>query len=454
MSEIDRGGARLAALGSQVSIEVLRPGFLTTVQDRGRFGYQKFGVPVSGALDAVALRVANILVGNPQGAAALEMTALGPHLRFMADAVVALSGAEIEAALDGEPTPWHRSFLVRTGQMLDVQACPRGLRGYLAIAGGIDVPIVLGSRSTCLVASFGGFQGRPLLAGDVLRVGPPSGSLQELAGREAPEDWRPRHGSPLAVRVVLGPQEDAFTEEGRRTFLASEYRVTPHADRMGYRLEGPVILHRSSADIISDWVPLGGVQVPGDGKPIILLADRQTTGGYAKIATVIGPDIGRVAQLRPGDTLSFGAVSVAEAQRVVHELEAALASLPARLVLAESWTYAARLGEVPGGIAPTGLAHPQEIASRAADASGHAGVRSPMAGLVARVLIRVGEGATAGQTLFVLQAMKMEFQVTAPRAGRIAEVRVREGDEVGMGDILATLDTSELSRRSNRRSAR
>lgn len=350
MPSITAGGARRSNLGAQGSIEVLRPGLLTTVQDRGRIGYQKFGVPVSGAVDEIALRVGNILVGNPQGAAALEITALGPQLRFLGDAVAALTGAEVDADLDGKPVLWYQSFLVRAGQVLDVRTCTRGLRAYLAVAGGVDVPILLGSRSTCLVASFGGFHGRALAVGDILRVGAPSGPLTSLRGREIPGEWRPHHGSPPTVRVVLGPQDDAFSEEGRRTFLDSVYRVTPHADRMGCRLDGPVIAHRSSADIISDWIPLGGVQVPGDGKPIILLADRQTTGGYPKIATAIGPDIPLVAQSRPGDALRFRAVSVTEAQAIAREVEAALGALPARLLSAESWTYSAELGEIPGEI--------------------------------------------------------------------------------------------------------
>jgi antagonist of KipI len=398
---------------------------------------------VSGAVDTPALRVANVLVGNPQGAAALEVTALGPELRFVAAAVVALAGAEVDASLDGNPVPWYRSFPVRAGQVLDIRSCTRGLRAYLAVAGGIEAPVLLGSRSTCLVAGFGGFQGRALVAGDRLRVGPPSGRLEELAGRQVPEEWRPHHGSPVMARVVLGPQADAFTEEGRRRFLESEYRVTPHADRMGYRLDGPIIPHRSSADIISDWIPLGGVQVPGDGKPIVLLADRQTTGGYPKIATVIGPDIGRVAQLRPGDALSFRSVPVGEAQRIVQELEAGLAALPARLVLEGSWTYAAELGEVPGGIVLPSPDRRQETARTAADPEGLTAVRSPMPARVAKVLVRPGEGAAAGRPLFLLQSMKMEFEVAAPRAGRIAEVRVHEGDEVEVGEVMATLDAGE-----------
>ncbi|HSB68065.1 MAG TPA: biotin-dependent carboxyltransferase family protein [Candidatus Methylomirabilis sp.] len=332
-------------------MEVLQPGLLTTVQDRGRTGYQRFGVPVSGALDQVALRVGNILVGNPPDASALEITLQGPKLRLLADAVLALTGGEACATLDAGPVPWNESFLARRGQVLDVRGVTRGLRAYLSVAGGIAVPKVLRSRSTCLVAKFGGFHGRALQPGDVLPVGEPAGPLRRLIGWAAPEGWRRQHASPVSLRVVWGPQEDAFTDEGRRTFLASAYAVTPHADRMGCRLQGPAIAHRAGADIVSDWIPPGGIQVPGDGRPIILLMDRQTTGGYAKIATVIGPDIGLVAQCRPGDSVRFRAVSLAEAHSISCAVETGLADLPGRLIDTEAWDQPAVLGDVPGGIA-------------------------------------------------------------------------------------------------------
>jgi len=216
---------------------------------------------------------------------------MGPQLRFPADTVVALTGAEVDANLDGRPVPWYTSFRIRAGQVLDVRNCLRGLRAYLAVAGGIDVPVLLGSRSTCLVAGFGGLHGRALVTGDLLPVENPAGLLSDLVDREVPLARRPRHPSSVRLRVVLGPQDDAFTDEGRHTLLESVYRVTPEADRMGYRLDGPRVAHPGAPDIISDWIPLGAVQVPGNGRPIILLADRQTTGGYAKIATVIRPDL-------------------------------------------------------------------------------------------------------------------------------------------------------------------
>ncbi len=434
-------GGQPSAVGGRSVVEVLRPGFLTTVQDRGRHGYQKFGVPVSGAVDEIALRVGNVLVGNPQGAAALEMTAVGPQLRFLTDAVVALTGAEGEADLAGRPAPWYQSFLARAGQVLEVRTCAHGLRAYLAVAGGIDVPILLGSRSTCLVAGFGGFQGRALSTGDVLPVGQLPAPLAELANREVPQEWRPRHASPATVRVMLGPQDDAFTEAGCRTFLESQYRVSPHADRMGCRLDGPRIAHRDSADIISDWIPLGGVQVPGDGEPIILLADRQTTGGYPKIATVIAPDVGLVAQRRPGEILRFLAVSVAETQRIMREVEAALAGLPARLIGPESWTATAEVGEVPGQIPARAGDRAPEAAPHFKTASRRDAIRCPLPAVVVNVLVAPGNWVAVGQPLLTIQAMKMEHQVMAPRDGRVLEVCVREGDTPEAGDLLLTLET-------------
>jgi KipI family sensor histidine kinase inhibitor len=327
-----------AGFGPREGLEILRSGPLTTVQDRGRVGCQKFGVTVSGAMDEVALRVGNVLVGNAQNAAAMEISFLGPQIRIRADAVLALTGAEMEADLDGRPVPWYQAFLARAGQVLDIRHCTRGMRGYLAVGGGIDVPVQLGSRSTSLAARFGGVEGRALREGDLLSVGPVVGSPSRWMGRSVPAIWRPIFASSQAIRVVWGPQDDAFTETGRHTFLESTYEVTPSSDRMGCRLEGPVIEHGGAADIISDWIPSGGIQVPGNGKPIVLLADRQTTGGYTKIATVIGPDIPKLAQMRPGDHVRFQAVSIREAQAVARTLERDLSKLDASLTDLTLWS--------------------------------------------------------------------------------------------------------------------
>ncbi len=329
-------GAPLRPGASAPRLEVLRPGLLTTVQDLGRSGYQKYGVPASGAMDQTALRVANILVGNPQGAAGLEFTILGPSLCFPADTAVALTGARHSARLDGQAVPWYQSFMVRAGQVLDVQEAVEGFRGYLAVSGGIDVPPLLNSRATCLSAKLGGVEGRKLAEGDRLPLG--ASRTAPLIGCVPPAGWAVTREDPTVVRVVLGPQADAFTEEGRRLFLSAVYEVTPEVDRMGCRLDGPSIPHVAGADIISDWIPPGGIQVPGSGKPIILLADRQTTGGYTKLATVIGPDLGLVAQSRPGDKLRFRAVSVGEAQEAARRLATALDALPGRLESPSLWS--------------------------------------------------------------------------------------------------------------------
>ena len=311
-------------LRSQEALEVLRAGILTTVQDRGRIGCQRFGVTVSGAMDEVALRVGNILVGNEQNAAGLEISFLGPRIRFRADVTLALTGAEVDVDLDGQPAPWYEAFRARAGQVLDLRHCTRGMRAYLTVAGGIDVPVRLGSRSTSLAAGFGGLEGRPLRDGDVLSVGPTIGQTARGCACGVSQRWRPVFGSPQIVRVVFGPQDGAFTEAGRRTLLDATYEISPSSDRMGYRLEGPAIEHAGPADIISDWIPLGGIQVPGNGKPIVLLADRQTTGGYTKIATVISLDIPKLVQLRPGEAVRFRAVTVGEAEAAARALERAL----------------------------------------------------------------------------------------------------------------------------------
>jgi KipI family sensor histidine kinase inhibitor len=331
---------------SRKALEFLRAGLLTTVQDRGRIGCQRFGVTVSGAMDEVALRVGNLLVGNEQNAAGLEISFLGPRIRLRADVTLALTGAEVDVDLDGQPAPWYEAFRARAGQVLDIRHCTRGMRAYLTVAGGIDVPVRLGSRSTSLAAGFGGFEGRPLRDGDVLSVGRTIGQTARGFACGVPQRWRAAFGSPQIVRVVFGPQEGAFTEAGRRTLLDATYEISPSSDRMGYRLEGPAIEHAGPADIISDWIPLGGIQVPGNGKPIVLLADRQTTGGYTKIATVISPDIPTLVQLRPGEAVRFRAVTVGEAEAAARALETALRQVDSDSTDWMLWSEGVRAGAV------------------------------------------------------------------------------------------------------------
>jgi antagonist of KipI len=308
------------------AIDVVDGGMLTTVQDLGRFGYQRYGVPTSGALDLFALRAANRLVGNGDGAAALEITLIGPRLRFLVPATIALTGADLSALLDGRPVPRWQSVTVEAGAVLSFGPPVDGVRACLAVSGGIDVPEVLGSRSTYTRSRLGGFEGRPLAAGDTLRV---RGDRPVLLGgtRQLPEALRPSYGRRHLLRVIPGPQDDLFTESGMRTFLSSEYTVTPQSDRMGCRLIGPAIEHLRGPDIVSDGTPPGAVQVAGDGLPIVLLADRGTAGGYTKIATVIGPDLPGLAQAAPGDTVRFERVDLERAYAAVDEQERRLAAI-------------------------------------------------------------------------------------------------------------------------------
>lgn len=303
-------------------LEVLEPGMLTTVQDRGRYGYQRFGVPVSGGMDQFALRAANLLVGNDDGAACLELTVLGPRVRFLADTWIALTGADLAPQLNGQPLPRWQSVRVARDDVLSFGGAQDGMRAYLAVAGGLDVPVVMGSRSTYVKAGIGGFQGRALKAGDVLSALPPRSGFAE---RKLPAGVEPPvYGHEYEVRVVLGPQDSAFTREGIKTFLESRYVVSIQSDRMGYRLEGPPIQHVKGPDIVSDGTPLGAVQVPGNRLPIVLLADRGTTGGYTKIATVISVDISKLAQAMPGDSVRFRVVTLEQAHAILREQEAVL----------------------------------------------------------------------------------------------------------------------------------
>jgi KipI family sensor histidine kinase inhibitor len=289
----------------------------TTVQDLGRIGYQRYGVTVAGAVDAPALRAANVLAGNPPGAAALECTIAGPVLlRFLRKVLLAITGADLGAVVQTKSsgrrtiTPWS-SFLVREGDILRFTERKNGARAYLAVAGGIDVPVVLGSRSTYLAAGLGGHRGRALLPGDILYASQPRTGARP--GNRWPEEMVPRHAGEVSVRVLFGPQEDYFTAEARRTLLAADYEVSVSSDRWGVRLVGPRLEHSIANEIVSDGMMLGAIQVPPDGRPIVMLADRATAGGYPKIATVIGADIPKIAQLMPADRLRFRSVSVDEA---------------------------------------------------------------------------------------------------------------------------------------------
>jgi biotin-dependent carboxylase-like uncharacterized protein len=317
------------------ALRVLAPGLMTTLQDLGRRGYQHLGIPVSGALDAVGLCAANALVGNAPGTGALEIAYRGPTLAVEADSVrVAFAGgaAAVEilsgdGARRGTRVPPCQSVRLSSGEVLRVGALTGSAVGYLAVEGGFDAPHVLGSQSTYARAGLGGFQGRPLRAHDLLPL-----KLAQAGARE--ESMLPALdlAPPRRVRVVLGPQDDAFTEQGKRTLLAGNFTVSAASDRMGMRLVGPTLEHSDGYNIVSDGIAPGSIQVPGSGLPIILLADRQTTGGYPKIATVISADLPALGRLAPGAQLAFAAVSIAEAEAAHRRQAASLAALPKQVV--------------------------------------------------------------------------------------------------------------------------
>lgn len=308
-------------------LTILQPGPQTSVQDLGRTGFQAYGVPVCGALDPVALRLANALVGNEEDAAALEIRLAGPSFRVTGDVIrLAVTGAEvtIDVTRDGETRsyPAWRAIDVPVGASVRIGALRKSGGAILAIAGGIDVPKVLGARATDLKGRFGGHQGRALAAGDMLAVGEAKTGSPCL---ELPSP--PSLSFSGVLRVVLGPQEEAFTDKGLADFLGSLYRVSREADRMGMRLEGPALAFRAGADIVSDGIATGSIQVPGSGLPIMLLADHQTIGGYAKVATVISADLPAAGRLLPGAEIRFEALSVAEAEEARRAQEREFARL-------------------------------------------------------------------------------------------------------------------------------
>ena len=311
------------------ALQVIASSSIAMLQDLGRHGQQRYGVPVSGALDTVSLRIANAVVGNPDGTAAVEMFYRGPTLEVAAGSVrVAAIGAALEVISGGasRTVPAGKSVRLTRGDRLTVGPCDRTLVAYLAVEGGFALPGDLGSLSTFARAGLGGIAGGPLKKGDVLPL--VAATAPERAERRAPKwDLAP----PARVRVVFGPQDDHFAERARQTLIESPYTVSRQSDRMGMRLEGPALEHAKGFNIVSDGTAPGSIQVPGNGLPIVLLADRPTTGGYPKIATVVSADVPALGRLRPGATIGFEAVSVADAEAARREVEAKLAALRARL---------------------------------------------------------------------------------------------------------------------------
>ncbi|MDD4321430.1 MAG: biotin-dependent carboxyltransferase family protein [Acidaminococcaceae bacterium] len=317
-----------------MNILVKKSGLMSTLQDLGRIGYQKYGVLVNGAMDSFSSRLANILVGNKQAEAALEMTMLGSTMQLPAGIIFALTGADLGATIDGQPVPSFRPVCVTRDCLLMCGFAKQGCRGYFAVAGGFDVPIIMGSKSTYLRAKIGGFDGRALAAGDVLKVGTPAPTMQLFVqqimrkyGANAAFATVPWYAPGTfifddnVIRITRGQQYAWFTEESINNFLNEPYSIALQSDRMGYRLEGEALQYKEKRELVSEPVTFGSIQVPADGNPIILLADRQTAGGYPKIAQVVCADLPRLAQRKPKTSLHFQQVSLAEAERLYLQQE-------------------------------------------------------------------------------------------------------------------------------------
>ncbi len=302
---------------------VRNPGLLSLIQDAGRTGFQRYGVSVSGAADQEALLIGNLLVGNEPDDAAIEVTFGGAEFEFSQDAYVAITGGDLQPSLDGTPLSMWESFFVPAGSMLHLVAPMSGMRSYIAIDGGIDTPLVLGSRSTHYSSGLGGISGSALKPGDIVPLG--INTDNATPGAKFPSELRTEYGSDLTVRVIAGPQQEQFSPTGIQSFYASAYTVTESSDRQGLRLDGPQIeSSQGKYDIVSDAVVPGSIQVPGDGKPIVLMTDSQTTGGYAKIGVVASVDLPLLAQAPPGTVIHFAEVSVPEAQSLMRERRRAI----------------------------------------------------------------------------------------------------------------------------------
>lgn len=306
-----------------MGIRILKGGMLTTVQDLGRTGYQSQGFSVAGVMDVRSFRIANLLLDNPENEPVLEFTLIGPVLEFTSATIIAITGGDFQPTINGEPAPMYTAIYVNKGDVLKFGSARTGSRGYIAFSSYLQIPVVMGSRCTNMKSRLGGFKGRRLMAGDYINFRIKRRYLPFFLSRKLEPDDFSRESAEL--RVVMGPQDDLFTKQGIETFLNSDYTVTSDFDRMGCRLEGPFIASKDGSDIISDGIAFGSVQVPTHGKPIVLLSDRQTTGGYAKIATVASVDIPKLIQRKTDHKIRFTPITVQEAQQLyleeIHELD-------------------------------------------------------------------------------------------------------------------------------------
>ena len=304
-----------------MGIRVLKAGMLTTVQDLGRTGYQSQGFSVAGVMDVRSFKIANLLLDNPENEAVLEFTLIGPTLQFTSETIIAITGGDFSPTINGEPAPMYEAVYMHRGDILKFGSARTGSRGYLAFSSYLDVPVVMGSRCTNLKSKIGGFKGRKLKDEDYIGFRMKRRYLPYFLSRKLkPDDFSAESET---LRVILGPQDEMFSKQGIDTFLSQEYVVTSDFDRMGCRLEGPFIAAKDKADMISDGIAYGSIQVPSHGKPIILLSDRQTTGGYPKIATVASVDIPKLVQRKTDHKIRFTAISVQESQKLYREEEKA-----------------------------------------------------------------------------------------------------------------------------------
>lgn len=331
-----------------MGLEIQKPGMLTTVQDTGRNGHQKEGIVVGGAMDTFALRLANLLVGNTGDVATLEITLTGPTILFTEDLLIAITGADLSPTLNGEAIPVWRPVLVHKDDILSFGAPRSGCRSYLAVSGGVDVPQVLGSYATYLQAGIGGYQGRALQAGDAIPCHNPTAAgialLEQLrSGKQHPyTTWTPdpqlypAYQVNPTIRAIRGPEYELFSETSREQVWTERFQVSAQSDRMGYRLQGVSLFLQEPVELLSTAVTFGTVQVPPEGNPIVLMADRQTTGGYPRIVQVISADLPILAQVVPGHTIAFTEVSLEEAQQLYIVQEQRLSQLAQAIHLKHS----------------------------------------------------------------------------------------------------------------------
>ena len=299
------------------SIRIEEPGLLSTVQDRGRYGYQRYGMPVSGAMDVFALYVANTLAGNSPDAACIEATLTGPCIRFESRCWLAVTGADMEAKINGRAIERYRSYFVGEGDTLSFGRLISGCRTYIAFSGGIDVPVVMGSRSTCLQAKLGGHHGRPLEKGDVIPLGI---SYHKVPKKTVPKELLMPESYSGAIRLIPGPEIHHISSQGVISLLTSPYYISDQSNRMGYRLFGEAVeLESPGGNMLSAGVTLGTMQLTGDGLPIILMADHQTTGGYARIAMVASVDIPLLAQMQAGAAVYFEETDITTSQALLRK---------------------------------------------------------------------------------------------------------------------------------------